>query len=222
MTHAIDLDLRDGSDPTTESSGDSGSLPDPASGEEQDLHRVYPGSPGGANPDEQIRRHVTELLATIHAAVAAGLPVGRTPEPAPQKVPSLDDHYRAMGIPAPARMRTKRAAPPLQPVATALCALINRGSFHGDDLAIRCGDRETAHRALLAAERVGWIVRGKFDLSIQQRALPSKHHLPGCNWVRDVHGDRWTDPPIGHYWITETTTYLTDEMVSATLSCGGV
>lgn len=38
-----ELDLRDGSDPTTKSSGDSGSLPDAASGEGEDLHRVYPG-----------------------------------------------------------------------------------------------------------------------------------------------------------------------------------
>lgn len=40
MTHHPYLDLRDGSDPTTESSGDSGSLPDSVSGADRDHHRV--------------------------------------------------------------------------------------------------------------------------------------------------------------------------------------
>lgn len=173
-------------------------------------------------PEKDLRRRIIELIATVQAAIAAGLPVGRSPEPPPQKLPTLDDHYRALGILAPAPMRTKRSSPPLQSVSTALCALVNRGSFHGDDLAMRCGDRGIAHRALLVAERAGWIVRGKFELSLQQRALPSKYHLPGCEWVRDAHGDRWTDPPIGHHWITETTTYLTDEMVRSVLALGGV
>lgn len=43
MTHHPYLDLREASDPTTESSGDSGSLPGPASGEGQHHHRVYTG-----------------------------------------------------------------------------------------------------------------------------------------------------------------------------------
>lgn len=98
----------------------------------------------------------------------------------------------------------------------ALVALINRGSFHGEDLALAygapaCGrpgmPDSVAHaeRALVEAERRGWIERGKYDPTRQQRFFGVGGHR---------HLDRLAPEhrsPVCHHWVTRTVKYLTIE-----------
>lgn len=160
-----------------------------------------------SDAERVIRRHVTELAATIQTAVVTGCDF-RTPPPDQTSLPSLDDHYRALGMKRPpdrttTHLRTRRA---VQPIAVALTALINRGSFHGGDLFERCADQLIAHRAVLAAERAGWITRGKYEPSALQQFAGGKHHMPGTEWLHAE--QQWSDPPLGHHWITETCRWL--------------
>lgn len=181
-----------------------------------------PSVPDSDPADREIRRYVAELHATITAALNAGWD-GRRPEPEPGPIPSLEDHYRAIGMrpPAPrtvsAHLRTRKA---IEPVAVALCQLINRGSFHGGDLVQRCAETHTANRAVLAAEQAGWITRGKYELTSLQQFAGGAGHLPGTEWLHPgpgMNNGKWTDPPLGHHWITATTKYLEVPDVEAML-----
>jgi hypothetical protein len=101
--------------------------------------------------------------------------------------------------------------------ASALCVLINRGSFHGQDFCARVGDLHRCTRVLLACEKEKWIERGKFQLTSIQEAIGGAHHLPQDNheWMHNrghpVH------PPLGFHWITKTTVYLKAEVVKTVI-----
>lgn len=169
-----------------------------------------------------IRRKVTELQAVIQAAVALGWRGEPPAVPEQENLPSLDDHCRALGMGSPApratvHLRTRHA---VQPVASALAMLINRGSFHGSALAELCANPEIANRAISAAERSTMIERGKFQLSVQQEATGGMHHLPGGGW--DAVAREWIRPALGHHWITLTTKWLEPADIEEIMRAAGI
>lgn len=102
---------------------------------------------------------------------------------------------------------------PSAPLAVALVAVINRGSFHGSDLHVRVGDAYLAARAIVLATRLGWIERGDFDPNLAQRCvgIQGKRNLP------DEHRD-----PLGYHYLTITFRYLEVDEVHEILIGGGV
>jgi hypothetical protein len=86
-----------------------------------------------------------------------------------------------------------------------LATLINRGSFHGQDLvlALRGTDRVWRAEALLTdAEQEGLITRGKLEPTKEQKVFG----------VGGFHGSKSTDSvyasTVCYHWITKTTKYL--------------
>lgn len=97
-----------------------------------------------------------------------------------------------------------------------LLRLINRGSFHGDELVHAYGTPDGdkpglgdnvyhAEQALRDAESRGWITRGLYAPSRSQRFF-------GLSGFSGDRLDRLTEEhrsPVAHHWITKTTKYLT-------------
>lgn len=99
------------------------------------------------------------------------------------------------------------------------CALVNRGSFHGDALVIAYGSRTRgnmpglpdsvwfAEQALLEGEKRAWIRRGDYDPSPSQRVL-GLGGFAGNMLARLAPEHR---SPAAFHWITVTTKYLEPE-----------
>jgi len=105
---------------------------------------------------------------------------------------------RVASVRAVAAMRARRT--PIVPVTQALADLINRGSFHGQDLHVRCGDRYQAQQAVLRAEVRGWVTRGHYDPTQEQLCC-------GRTWF-EGNGGEDERPATGYHWITATDKWL--------------
>lgn len=110
--------------------------------------------------------------------------------------------------------RTIRA--PHRNLATALCTLINRGSFHGGDLPMLTTSADNVAKAERAIERVakaGWIARGIYELSKVQLFFG----LQGSNAKQLLRAEDPYRCALACHWITITTKYLEPANVAAVI-----
>lgn len=86
----------------------------------------------------------------------------------------------------------------------ALANLINKSSFHGNDLVLAMGGADNvwfAEKLLLEAEQDGLIIRGNFEPSKEQAFFG----------VGGLNGKNLKVPyasPVCYHWITKTIQYL--------------
>jgi hypothetical protein len=128
-----------------------------------------------------------------------------------------------LGIPADplrpesvAAVRARRI--PNVPIAVALADAVNGQSFHGAQLMMLVGDSYLAESAIRLAIRVGWIKRGNFDPSREQRVFGAG----GLDGKALLKVGAEHHPPLCFHYLTMTTKWLEVDHVQQMLVGGGV
>ena len=109
------------------------------------------------------------------------------------------------------------------PLADGLADLVNRQSFHGSWLPLRTAMADNVaicERAILLAERVGWIERGTYDPLASREFM--FFGLGGFTGSKLPTLDPKYRSALCFHWITITTRWLTPEFVQDMLISGGV
>lgn len=112
---------------------------------------------------------------------------------------------------------------PTQRPEAALAELVNRGSFHGSWLPLRITMADGvrfSEKAIIVAERVGWITRGNYDPHASREL--TFFGVGGFHDNKLARRDEMHRSPLCYHWITSTTKWLEADYVREMLIGGGV